>query len=124
MNREKPDVSKTPEPDGLTKKDIKKIRAAIRQIWHRSGVRKKVVKRASIGNDFFRCEKCSKRVPKICIDHIKKVGEIDGGFIERLFCASTNLQALCRKCHNLKTKEERDEARFSKAFDGLEYSNE
>ena len=96
--------------DGLSPHDIKKIRNAIRQVWHRSHVRKLCVNRC-IGKDGFSyCEKCKKRSPKVFIDHITKVGEVDGGFIKRLFTPSKNLQGLCKKCHDLKTKEERAEA--------------
>lgn len=93
--------------DGLSAKDVQKIRSAIRQVWHRSHVRKLCVNRC-IGKDGFSyCEKCGKRAPKILIDHINKVGEVDGGYIRRLFCASILLQGLCKICHDKKTKEER-----------------
>ncbi len=93
--------------DGLSPHDVKKIRAAIRQVWHRSHVRKLCVNRC-IGKDGFSyCELCKKRAPKVFIDHITKVGEVDSGFIKRLFVASKYLQGLCKKCHDLKTKEER-----------------
>lgn len=94
--------------DGLSKKDVAKIRSAIRQVWHRSHVRKLCVKRATGKGGFFYCEKCLKRVPKICIDHVVAVGEVDGGFIKRLFCSSKGLMALCKKCHDAKTREERE----------------
>jgi 5-methylcytosine-specific restriction endonuclease McrA len=94
--------------DGLSAKDIAKIRSAVRQVWHRSHVRKLCVKRATGADGFFRCEKCKKKTPKLCIDHITPVGELDGGFIKRLFCPSKDLQALCVSCHNKKTKQERE----------------
>lgn len=97
--------------DGLSAHDIKKIRAAIRQVWHRSHVRKLCVSRC-IGKDGFSyCELCKKRAPKIFIDHKEKVGAVDGGFIRRLFTPSKNLQGLCKKCHDAKTKAERAEER-------------
>lgn len=99
-----------PKVDGLSSKDISKIRSAIRQVWHRSHVRKLCVKRATGKGGFFYCEKCRKRVPKICIDHVVAVGEVDGGFIKRLFCSSKGLMALCKSCHDAKTREERKEA--------------
>lgn len=92
--------------DGLSPKDKQKIRNAVRQIWQRSYPRKLCVQRA-IGPDGFPvCEKCGKTVPKVAIDHMQSVGELDGGFISRLFCSSDKLQALCKECHQQKTNAE------------------
>lgn len=52
-------------------------------------------------------------MPKIKIDHIVEVGDVDAGFIARLFCPSSGLRALCNDCHNEKTKLERQ---FKKAM--------
>lgn len=93
--------------DGLSANDIKKIRNALRQIWHRSHVRKLCVNRCIGAGGFSYCEKCKKRAPKVFIDHIIKVGDVDSGFIKRLFTPSKNLQGLCKKCHDAKTKAER-----------------
>ncbi len=103
-----------PEPvDGLSPKDIQKLRNACRQVWYWSHPKRLCVKRAALPNDFFKCEKCLKRVPKIHVDHKLAVGELDGGFFTRLFCPSTQLQALCKKCHQAKTNEERKALRQS-----------
>jgi hypothetical protein len=97
--------------DGLGPTEIKKLRNACRLVWHRSHVRKICVQR-SIGKDgFHRCELCKKKTPQIKIDHKIKVGDLDGGFIKRLFCPSSGLQALCKHCHDAKTKEERRQAK-------------
>lgn len=93
--------------DGLSPKDVQKIRSAIRQIWHRSYPRKLCVNRAIRKNGFSYCEQCEKKVPKVYIDHKINVGDVDAGFIIRLFCPSKDLQALCKKCHDAKTKLER-----------------
>lgn len=94
--------------DGLSADDIKKIRIAIRKVWSWSTPRKMCDARSKTHPDGFpRCEMCKKKAPKIYIDHIKQVGDVDGGFIARLFCPSTELQAICKKCHDTKTKEER-----------------
>lgn len=93
--------------DGLGPHEIKRIRAAIRQVWHRSFARALVVKRCLGRGGFSYCEQCKKRAPKIFIDHIQTVGEVDSGFIERLFCPSGALQGLCKTCHDHKTKMER-----------------
>lgn len=93
--------------DGLSPKDIQKIRTAIRQVWHWSYPRKLCVERCTNPNGFVYCELCKKKVPKIFVDHKKNVGDVDSGFIERLFCPSKGLQGLCKKCHDAKTKDER-----------------
>jgi len=99
--------------DGLSPKDLQKIRSAIRQVWHRSYPRKLCALRAIDESGFSKCEKCSERVPKVYIDHIEPVGDILHGGIERMFTASHNLQALCKKCHSVKTK--LDNAKTKKA---------
>lgn len=93
--------------DGLSPKDIEKIRRAIRQVWSWSTPRKLCIKRATHKDGFPRCEACKKKVPKIYPDHIEPVGNVDSGFIARLFVPSIQLQALCKKCHDQKTRAER-----------------
>lgn len=93
--------------DGLGPLEIKKIRSAVRLVWHRCHARKLVVKRCTGLNGFLFCEKCFDQVPKIKIDHIKNVGDVDAGFITRMFVSSDKLQGLCTKCHNEKTRKER-----------------
>ncbi len=93
--------------DGLGPYEKKKLRNAIRQVWHRSKARKLCVDRAKDSAGFHICEKCRRRNPNNKIDHITKVGEVDSGFIARMFVPSSKLQALCKKCHDAKTKEER-----------------
>lgn len=93
--------------DGLGPHEIKKIRSAIRLVWHRSHARRLVVLRCTGKDGFARCEKCKDPTPALKIDHRQNVGDVDGGFIERLFCPSSGLQGLCKKCHDAKTKLER-----------------
>lgn len=97
--------------DGLSPEDIRKIRAAIRQVWQWSYPRRLCLARCLGGDGFPRCEKCRKKVPKVYPDHITPVGDVDAGFILRLFCSSKHLQGLCKKCHDAKTREERKAAR-------------
>jgi len=98
---------KIEKTDGLGPLEAKKIRIAIRQVWHRSYARSLCVKRCVGSGGYSYCEKCKKRAPKIFIDHVEKVGDLDGGFLSRLFCPSERLQGLCKKCHDEKTKLER-----------------
>lgn len=51
---------------------------------------------------------------KINVDHITPAGSLTRasdlpGFIERLFCETDNLQVLCEKCHDKKTKTDKNE---------------
>ena len=76
-------------------------------VWHWGYPKKLVIARCTGKDGFLKCEKCKKRVPKVFVDHIVQVGDVDSGFIARLFCPSSGLQGLCAECHRLKTKEER-----------------
>ncbi len=107
----KPKIEKT---DGLGPLEIKKIRNAVRQVWHRSHARKLVVDRCTGFDGFSYCELCEDRTPKLKIDHKVNVGKVDGGFIQRMFTPSKNLQGLCKECHDTKTKQERADARSLK----------
>lgn len=92
------------------------IRKVMRQLWMRlSKARKIVVKRCLTDKGFSKCELCGETVPKIHVDHIKVVGELDEGYLERLWCSSKEMQGICDQCHNGKTKEERKEAKEKKA---------
>ena len=100
--------SKLPAIDGLSPKDLVKLRAAIRQVWSWSTPRRLCIKRTTGADGFRYCEKCNKRAPNIFVDHITPAGELlSDGYIERMWCPSIQLQALCKECHNAKTKEER-----------------
>lgn len=105
---------KLEKTDGLGPLEIKKIRTALRLVWHRSFARSLVVERCLDSKGFPRCEKCNCRTPALKVDHVEKVGDVDSGFIERLFAPSMFLQGLCKKCHDEKTKEERRKAKSEK----------
>lgn len=99
--------------DGFGPYEIKKVRSALRLVWHRSHARALVVKRCTREDGYPYCEKCGERTPKLKIDHIIQCGDLDGGFLARLFCPSSALQGLCKDCHNAKTREERRIARLN-----------
>lgn len=115
-NLKMPKKKKHAKCDGLGPREIEEIRKAIRLVWSRSLARSLVVKRCTGSGGFLRCEQCLRKVPKIAIDHIERVGAVDGGFIARLFCPSTGLQGLCHECHGAKTKQERAAAREGRSF--------
>lgn len=108
--------------DGLSRGDIIKLQKAIRKVWSWSHPKKLCVKRSLHADGFPRCEnpKCKKKkVAKIFVDHIRAVGSWSDQYIERMFCPSTELQALCGPCHNAKTKV--DNAKLKKLKDELDY---
>jgi hypothetical protein len=93
--------------DGLGALEIRRIRNALRNVWRYSLAHKLVRDRCRGKDGFHFCEKCRKRTPALKIDHIEPCGQIDSGFITRLFCSSEWLQGLCHDCHRQKTKAER-----------------
>ena len=67
-----------------------------------------------------------RRIKNIVVDHINPIIDPAVGFIswdsfiEGLFCEAENLQALCKDCHKIKTKEETDIAKDRRAKDKLD----
>ena len=67
----------------------------------------------------YRCAKCKEEFTSkdIEVDHIKPVIDPKKGFvswdeyIDRLFCDEKNMQALCKGCHLVKTKKEKEVAK-------------
>ncbi len=100
--------------DGLGPHEIKQIRSAVRLVWQRSHARALVAKRCVGADGFSYCEMCKEKTPKLRIDHILRVGDLDSGYIPRMFVPSTQLQGLCSKCHNEKTKAEKKAAKGKK----------
>lgn len=111
---------KAPKIDGMSAKDVQKLRNACRMVWHWSTPKKLAIARATDKAGYVYCENpkhpgakgdrfhASRRCPKVFVDHIEAVGKLDGGFFQRLFTPSQNLQCLCKKCHDKKTREERE----------------
>lgn len=97
---------------GLGPAEIAKIRQANRQLWQRSSLaRKIVVKRCLRPDGFSNCEECGEICPKVAVDHTEKVGNVDEGYLERLWVSSKEMKGLCKKCHDAKTAQERKEDR-------------
>ncbi len=78
----------------------------------------------------FKCQKCGFLIPdqkELSVDHIDPVvprGRTQDDmtlveYVDRLFCSTDNLQVLCKKCHDSKTKEEQDERRKKKKLQKL-----
>jgi 5-methylcytosine-specific restriction endonuclease McrA len=95
--------------DGITDADYGALTRDLRRRWSWSAPRRIAKERSVAIDGFHRCEQCRRKTPKIFIDHIVPIGSLkhDGaGWIERLYCPSIGLQALCKICHDQKTKAE------------------
>lgn len=103
---------KLKKADGLGPLEVKKIRNALRLVWQRSHARKLVVERCTRKDGFTYCEACSSMTPKLKVDHILNCGELDEGFIARMFVPSLGLQGLCNGCHHSKTQLERQSKKY------------
>ena len=70
----------------------------------------------------FKCKKCKGDFPakQVVVDHIKPVVEIGVGFVnfdiyaERMYCSLSNLQVLCKGCHDIKSKDEKEKRKKAK----------
>lgn len=101
------------------------ITGVLRQGFRRWPAKFEALKEACVGERInkatgrkarhYKCAKCRKLFPKagVQVDHVLPVVDPKTGwvswdtYIERLYCAKTNLQVMCRKCHKTKTKAER-----------------
>lgn len=101
------------------------IKSALRGATRRWGPIGDCKKGAWLKRGFYKCSKCKKespasimkdgkRVNNIIVDHVNPIIDPEVGFtnwddyIERMFCEKNNLQVLCRKCHDAKTKREKE----------------
>ena len=95
--------------------------ATLRRASYRWPPRYTTMKDARVERGRYKCKVCDSIVGRkeIRIDHIEPVVDPKIGFktwdlyIERMFCSKDNFQALCLKCHKVKTSLERKE-RFEK----------
>ena len=69
----------------------------------------------------YQCNKCKKWFPdkQINVDHILPAGELNKaddlpGFVERLFVEQSGLQVLCVNCHDIKTKQEKEQLKIKR----------
>lgn len=77
---------------------------------------KNVINKARIARGMYQCALCSKIVghKEIKADHINPVVPVDGftdwnDIVSRMFCEESGFQALCKDCHDVKTKKENDQ---------------
>lgn len=91
------------------------IISKLRRIFFFSPLRRSALLNAFVKKNRWRCAGCKKTTNKPKVDHILPVIDTKMGwqgwdvFITRLFCAVENLQVLCERCHNKKTKLETKE---------------
>jgi 5-methylcytosine-specific restriction endonuclease McrA len=118
----------------ITAKERNLIKGALRRVFARSELRNLVIK-ATIQKDYSdperprvktwcKCENCKNYEPKsyMVVDHKEPVIPIHltledmswDTVIDGLWCIIENLQALCKKCHDVKTKQENKERRQRK----------
>lgn len=100
------------------------IKSLLRQGSKRWAPISSVMKEARVERGFYRCASCGEDVPKtykdgtkrvqnVFVDHIDPIIDPAVGFttwdecIERMFCEKEGLQVLCKKCHDIKTQDER-----------------
>ena len=69
----------------------------------------------------YQCNKCKKWFPdkQINVDHVLPAGELNKsddlpGFVERLFVEVEGLQTLCLNCHDIKTKQEKEQLKIKR----------
>lgn len=92
------------------------LMSALRQQSRYWFPKKQCLTRAKVGRGKYQCASCPAIVgPKeIKADHITPVIPIEGfdnwsEVIKRIFCGADGYQALCKKCHDIKTKKENDQ---------------
>ena len=109
-----------------------RIVSAIKEIWSRYSIEKKIVKdaakrkvyktnkdgsRSKAYNVYWACAACGDVVDKVDIDHIKPTGQYPNwppdmafswdAWLKAQFSHETNLQALCKPCHQDKSANEK-----------------
>lgn len=94
------------------------LRRAFFRFWERT----KAIQAGRVDRGVYKCAGCGtlSKIKGMHIDHISPVVETAVGFVNwdiyitRLFCPATNLQLLCKACHDQKTERERLERKAAK----------
>lgn len=98
---------KNVKTDGFGPYEKSKVRAAVRDVWRHSLPHKLVRDRCSLKDGYSKCELCRKKVPKIFVNHKITVGDVDEGFLKRMFVSADLLEGICDPCHKPITAAER-----------------
>lgn len=80
---------------------------------------------ARVSRGIYKCNICKElfKPDEIVMDHVNPVVSIEYGFqdlgiyVESLFCKVEGFQAICRPCHEIKTKIENEQRIKNKALD-------
>lgn len=97
------------------------IRSGLRKCWMKWPPKYELLKEKRVKVEGKRhkfeypCYRCSGwfQQKEITVDHKEPAGQLRGyedlpGFVKRMFVGKDNLQLLCKPCHKVKTKEERN----------------
>lgn len=115
----------------ITVKERGLLKGAVRRVFSRSELRRKVLDKAIIKHydadrprvtKWVRCNSCQKPYPKYLavVDHVIPLVPLDKSHLEmsmdeivdRAWCEESNLQVLCKKpCHHMKSLAENKERR-------------
>ena len=117
----------------ITKFERNLIRTAVRRVFSRSELRKKVMERTEIPHSdpkrprvtrWIICKACQQPTPRYeaqCdhINPVRAVNELEEDlafdvFLNRVFCEPGNLQPICKPCHKIKSQQENSERRKNK----------
>lgn len=112
----------------ITTKERNLLKGAIRRVFSRSDLRRKIVENNVIEHAdntrprvkrWVRCKLCTKPTPKsyVEVDHLESVVPVDKTLVDmsfdelinRIWCEEQLLQPLCPDCHKEKTSLERKE---------------
>lgn len=111
----------------ISKEDRNLIKGALRRIFMRSILRKKIIDQARVPShtnpdrphvkNWYYCATCKMFYLKqfMVVDHINPVIRLQettdqltfSRLINRIWCKENNLIAICKNCHKIKTKDER-----------------
>lgn len=88
-----------------------KLIPAIRKIWLYSPLRREALQKAKaeVG---YKCQLCGDLYDKLQVDHIEPIVPVTGwtnwdDYVSRTFCDISNLQAICKTCHESKCMTEK-----------------
>jgi len=109
----------------ITKKERGLIKGALRRVFSRSELRRMAIDDSRVEHQdperprvkkWSKCPECKQFIPtyQMEVDHRVPVIPTDRSLeemtwnelVERIFCDVTNLTALCKPCHNRKSKQE------------------
>lgn len=117
----------------ITVKERNLIKGALRRVFSRSDLRKEALSKSIVHHidttrprvkKWSRCPQCNQATPtyQMQVDHKLPIIPVDSKLedmnfdevIDRIWCVSNNLVAICKPCHIIKTSSENKERRLNK----------